>query len=129
MSNYNPQDTPEQLWQDFAVLQGARSLFETQWEEISRLVLPPFAGSWYGAPNQPGKKNAQQQIDSTASASLARFVTIILGLIVPQNSRWHSLEGYNAPQEDDGYGNYDPQRNRQVKLWLEGTVDRLFHYR
>lgn len=126
-----PNDTPNQelttqLWQDFTTLQGARGLFERQWQEISLLVLPPFAGTWFGASGNPGQKNTLQQVDATAPQSLARFVTIILGLIVPQNSRWHTLEAYLSPASDVGY---DPNGDREKRLWLENTTNILFHHR
>lgn len=114
------QSIVEQSLREFSTLQGGRSIFAGQWEEVAELVLPTSRNTfYYGSYNAPGQKKTERQVDSNAAVALSRFAAILDSLLTPRNSFWHMLS----------VDNEDLKKIRAVRLWFEQVTNILFKER
>lgn len=110
----------DRIMREFGEVQGWRSTFASQWEEVAELVLPDYRNTfYYGTYNFPGQKKTDRQIDSNGQLALARFGAICDSLLTPRNQMWHGLTTTNASLNKD----------RQVRLWFEQATHKLFQHR
>lgn len=103
-------------------LRNDRSMFDEQWEEVAKRVLPGFSGTFYGHGQHmrtPGEKHTEVMYDSTASRDLLRFMSAMESYITPQTQKWHRLKA-----SDDSLN-----QRRRVQLWFEKATNTLFRYR
>lgn len=102
-------------------LAGNRVMFESQWDEIARLVWPNMKQTF--RPNEntrvPGERDTQEQLDSSPQLALGQFAAILDSLLTPRNAQWHKLMSNNK----------DINKDREVQLWFEQATDLLFNYR
>lgn len=98
-------------------MEGARSTFESHWQEIAQRVYPS-AAEFQGS-RTPGQKNNQFILDSTAALALERFASAVNGYVTPSNQR------YLAAETDNEELNKDPE----VKQWLEQVTNIVFSVR
>lgn len=114
------QTLAESVCEEFKRMSAERGPLESHLEEVSRLVVPAYAGSFTSPGMQtPGEKRTEHQYDSTAAIAANRFSAIMESLLTPRNSRWHRL----VPSDKT------LKRNRQVRLWFDEATDVLFKYR
>lgn len=119
-----PTDAEQEIYIDtmreFQQLAQNRTTFESHWEEIARIVLPAYSGTFtFGNFQMPGSKKAFDQIDSTAQLALSRFGAICDSLLTPRNMRYQMLQASNR----------DLMKSRQVRLWFERQTRTLFDER
>lgn len=112
----------EEIIREFARLSQDRSTFESHWEEVARLVVPNYKGS-FTAHNfrQAGEKRTEHQYDATASIAANRFSAVMESMLTPRNQRWHRLTA--------GGRNNALMKDRETRLWFEQVTDVLFKYR
>ncbi|HJW82444.1 MAG TPA: portal protein [Acidiferrobacterales bacterium] len=105
----------------FQMAAGERGTWDSHWEEIARMVLPSFSGSFTsnGESQTPGSKRTQHLYDSTAPIALPRFAAVMESMLTPRGTKWHRL----APVEPA------LMKDRSVRLWLDEATDLLFRYR
>jgi hypothetical protein len=97
-----------------------RSVWETHWTEIARLVFPAYSDMFIGGGLiTPGEKKTDFLIDSTAPSALLRFGSVMESILTPRGQTWHHLRPV------------DPYlgKDRQTKLWFEEANNLLFRYR
>jgi hypothetical protein len=105
-----------QLIREWSTLSSDRSMFETQWQEVSELVDPNQSRSFRGEWINRGEKRTQKQYDNTAGIALDRFVAILDSLLTPNGQTWHSLKT----------GNDTLDKNKQVQDYLYDLNKKLF---
>lgn len=105
----------------FQMAAGERGTWDSHWEEIARVVLPSFSGSFTsnGESQTPGSKRTQHLYDSTAPIALPRFAAVMESMLTPRGTKWHRL----APVESA------LMKDRSTRLWLDEATDLLFRYR
>jgi hypothetical protein len=108
------------IWHKFSQVSAMRSAFEKQWDEIARIVMPAYAGTFtFGSYQMPGTKKGQEQIDSTAALALTRFGAICDSLLTPRNMKYQILTPSNRYL----------RKIRRVRLWFQQVTDILFEER
>lgn len=114
-------DLVSEIIQDFAMVSGSRSNWESHWDEIARRLWPSMVGTFYanGTGKTDGAKGTDEIFDSTASVALGRFAAVVDSLITPQNAKWHRLVASNP----------ELQKIREVRKYFEQATDVLFKYR
>lgn len=104
---------------EFSQKISERSTFAAHCEEVAELILPTSRNTFYYQNyNTPGQKKTQQQVDATGALALHRFCAIADSLVTPRNMKWHGLQGDDYVMKD-----------RQSRLWFEGTTSTLFKQR
>lgn len=112
-------DKAAELYRLYQQLFSDRSMFETQWQEVSELVSPDQSRSFQGQLVNKGEKRNTKQYDSTAQIALGRFMAILDSLLTPVGQTWHSL------RTDDPILN----RDRATADYLDKTNRLLFRER
>lgn len=120
----NPRDPNNELAQkllrEFAVLESARGIWETHWEEVARRVLPYYSSSFYREGNMvPGAKRTQDQYDVTANLALWKFAAAMESMLTPASNRWHRVR----------HPDKSVMKRRDVQLWFDQVNDTMFYYR
>jgi hypothetical protein len=100
----------------WSTLSADRSMFETQWQEVSELVSPNQSRSFKSEWINPGEKRNLRQYDNTAGIALDRFVSILDSLLTPNGQTWHVLKT----------GNPILDKNKQVQDYLYDVNKTLF---
>lgn len=85
-------DKAAELYRLYQQLYSDRSMFETQWQEISELVSPDQSRSFQGQLVNKGEKRNTRQYDSTAQIALMRFMAVLDSLLTPVGQTWHTLK-------------------------------------
>lgn len=70
-------------------LATARAPWESEWQSLSRLVLPN-QGS-FTSRQSPGARRDRFSYDDTAKLALQRFSAAVEGFLAPRTQRWHGL--------------------------------------
>jgi hypothetical protein len=107
------------LLRDFEAAREARGMFNSQYEDVARLVLPSYQMSFIGDYHNPGAERGADMFDVTASTALFRFAAAMESMLTPRNGKWHR------------FTMVDPNlmKKRAVALWCDQVNDLLFHYR
>lgn len=119
-----PTDAEQEIYvetmREFHQLAQWRTTYDSHCEEIARIVLPAYSGTFtFGSFQMPGSKKSFDQIDSTAQLALSRFGAICDSLLTPGNMRYQTL----LPKDKE------LRKIRRVRLWFEQVTDILFDER
>jgi hypothetical protein len=107
------------ILREFGQYQTQRSTLAGHCEEVAQLILPTSRNTFFFENyNTPGAKKTQQQVDATGALALHRFCAIADSLVTPRNMQWHGLQGDEYVMKD-----------RDTRLWFEGTTKTLFRQR
>lgn len=110
----------QQIMREFGQHCSYRAPFEKQWEDIARILLPHYSGTFtFGGHPTPGSNRQQDQIDSTAQLALGRFGAICNSLLTPGNMRYQKLQAKDP----------ELRKIRSVRLWFDQVTDILFEER
>ncbi len=106
--------------QELAIQKQQRVNWESYWQEVSELVLPPF--SYTFSQNliiTPGQKKDQKRFDGTAEIALSRFAAVMESMLTPRGGLWHGLS------------TSDPSLNLKprVRAWFDEVTNILFRLR
>lgn len=104
------------------IASGLRGNWERVWEEIALRLLPNYAQHFVGQNRSAfasGQQRTEEMIDCTGALALTRFAAAMESMLTPRHSTWHYLEPI------DDY----LMKDRQTRLWFEGTNKLLFKYR
>lgn len=113
----------EEICAEYGRLSNDRATFESHWEEVARLVVPNYRGSFTSNNfRQQGEKRTEHQYDSTAGIAANRFSAVMESMLTPRNQRWHRLT-------PGGPGRQALMKDRDSRLWLEQATDILFSFR
>ena len=94
-----------------------RGLFERQWSEIARRVLP--RADDFITKRAPGQRREEYVFDSTAQLALPSFAAAMESMLTPRTAKWHNLSPVDPRLAlDDG-----------VKRFCESLRDLLFRVR
>lgn len=72
-------------------LRSLRGIWETQWNDIAKIVLPNDLNSFQGTRVVEGDKRTKYLYDATANTALNRFVAILDSMMTPANAKWHTM--------------------------------------
>jgi hypothetical protein len=113
-------DIAAEVLREFEQLESSRGIWETHWEDVSRVVLPYYSTSFNTrGVMTPGQERSQHQYDVTANMALWKFAAAMESMLTPANGKWHKLR-----PTDPGL-----KKDREVQLWFDQVNDALFHYR
>lgn len=102
-------------------LKSCRSNWESHWQEIAERIWPSQSRLFQerNQGHNEGDKRNELVFDSTASAALNKFASILDSLLTPMDQTWHGL----LPLEPM------LQKDRATKLWLEELNRSIFKKR
>lgn len=101
----------------FEQMKSYRGLFERQWSEIARRVLP--RADDFITKRAPGQRREEYIFDSTAQLALPSFAAAMESMLTPRTSKWHGLQPVDpAVAADD-----------EVKRYCEQLRDFMFRLR
>jgi hypothetical protein len=115
-------DSPiaDEILRSYGRAAGARSNWESHWQEIAERVWPSHSTLFNQKGNQTkGEKRNNLIFDSTATIALSRFAAILDSLLTPQNQTWHRL----VPSEPKLL------KDMACKKWFENLNRLLFKHR
>lgn len=100
---------------------SSRGNLNSHCQEIAELIWPSQKELFASMQNSmsEGEKRNSKALDSTASAALNKFATILDSLLTPMDQTWHRI------MPDDDY----LLRDRPTVLWLEELNRRIFKKR
>lgn len=115
-----PQDSDliRSLFRGYEAAREHRSNWNSQWEDVAKLVLPHFSQSFNGS-STPGAKRGQEMFDATANTALFRFAAAMESMLTPRNGKWHRFRVIEP----------ELMKRRNVQLWCDQVNDILFRYR
>lgn len=110
----------EDLLRKVEKAEGERGTWESHWTEIAEYVLPAYSDMFQNrAVITPGEKKTDKMFDSTASAALTRFQSVMESILTPRQQTWHTIRPIDPALMKD----------RQTQLWFENANNLLFRYR
>lgn len=98
-------------------MKSYRGLFERQWSEIAKRVLP--RADDFIVQRAPGQRREEFIFDSTAQLALPAFAAAMESMLTPRTSKWHGLSPVAAELADDD----------EVKRFCQRLRDLLFKVR
>lgn len=104
--------TVESILHDFEHCRSGRSNYESQWDDIARLMLPT---RWFAGKQVPGIRRNVRVYNSIGARLLTRLAAAMHGLLTNQGGAW-----FNLRDPDERINNM-----RSVQLWLQDTVRRM----
>ena len=117
---YSDEDNAKRVMDGLAEARSCRSMFEQQWEDVARVVLPHYQYS-FNTDNirSQGEERGSEMFDVTANTALYRYAAAMESMLTQRNGQWHNIRIVN------------PKLNklRVVRLWCEEVTNLMFHYR
>lgn len=98
-------------------LAGARSNFETIWQQIAERMLPGSAN--FTSKRTPGTERTERMFDATGALAVRKYATILESATIPRNQEYHGL----TADFDGG------EPSQDVKAYFEDVNKRLFKAR
>ena len=108
----------EDIISSYRKAKADRVLWEGHWEEIAERVIPRYAQSFQGVPQQ-GDKRTEKVFDGTPQLALETMAKALEGMIVPRDQRWHRMRATNKKLNRSG----------NVLKYFDELNDTVFHYR
>lgn len=108
----------EGLLASYRKLKSDRTVWEDHWEEIAERVLPRYAQSFVGVPQQ-GEKRTEKIFDGSAQIALETFAKIMEGMIVPRGQKWHKVRSSRRRGK----------LSANTLRYYDEVTETLFHYR
>lgn len=98
-------------------MKSYRGLFERQWSEIAKRVLP--RADDFIVQRAPGQRREEFIFDSTAQLALPAFAAAMESMLTPRTAKWHGLQPVDLELSEDD----------EVKLYCQRLRDLLFKVR
>jgi hypothetical protein len=108
----------QELLEAYRKCKADRTIWEQHWEEIAERLLPRYAQSFQGVP-QEGDKRGLKSFDGTGQLALETFAKVMEGMITPRDQTWHRLRAVRT----------DTNGSTRVLRYFDEVTKRLFHYR
>ena len=98
-------------------MKSYRGLFERQWSEIAKRVLP--RADDFIVQRAPGQRREEFIFDSTAQLALPAFAAAMESMLTPRTAKWHGLQPVDLELANDD----------EVKLYAQRLRDLMFKVR
>jgi len=115
-SNQND-ELAESILARLSDLEGARSTWQSHWDEIARVVSP--RDEEFFRQRTPGEKRTENMYDSTAPLALGRFASVMDSLFTPRDQTYQRLQA-NIPEL---------MKVDNVRVWFDSVTDAIFKMR
>ncbi|CAB3931628.1 portal protein [Achromobacter insolitus] len=112
-------DLVREVLADHEAMKQARQSFESQWDQVTEVLLPRYRKFSQTSDTNPGDKRTQEIYDSTPMLSLRHFGAAMDSMITPRTQKWHGLTVSNPDVKD----------RPAVKTYLETVTNLLFSHR